>query len=311
VFALTLVANGAAVSSAHAHENNPVVQPSGKSVLVVADTDLNASLFDYLTSCGWTVEYVRNNSAALDTVRERPFDLIITAEVTSAKEDLELLRDIRVVRPHTRMIILTDESTTNDVVDALKQRAFSYFSRPYSFEELAQIIRIAAEAPCWDDGIEVLSATSEWIRLLVRCERACAERMLRYFNELVDLPDKERGEVAYAFREMLLNAMRHGAHFDATQYVEISYLRARRAIACRVKDPGQGFEFNELHHAAVSNPIDNPIRHMLHRDALGLPPGGYGILLSRHLVDELIHNEKGNEVVLIKYLETKPQEELH
>lgn len=299
------------MSSAHAHENNPAVQPSGKSVLVVADAELNASLFDYLNSSGWTVEYVAGNHAALETVKERPFDLIITAEVTSAKEDLELLRHIRVVRPHTRMIILTNESTTRDVVDALKQRAFSYFSKPYSLEDLAQVIRMAADAPSWDDGIEVLSATNEWIRLLVRCEPACAERMLRYFDELVDLPEKERGDVAYAFREMLLNAMRHGARFDATQYVEISYLRAKRAIACRVKDPGQGFAFDELYHAAVSNPIDNPIGHMQYRDALGLPPGGYGILLSRHLVDELIHNEQGNEVLLVKYLDTKPQKELH
>jgi anti-sigma regulatory factor (Ser/Thr protein kinase) len=31
-------------------------------------------------------------------------------------------------------------------------------------------------------------------------------------------------------------------------------------------------------------------------------PGGFGILLAKKLVDELIYNEKGNEVVLVKYL---------
>jgi anti-sigma regulatory factor (Ser/Thr protein kinase) len=280
-------------------------------VLVVAGTSLNIKLFEHLTSTGWEVKYAENNHAALSDASEQQFDLIVTAEATSAKEDIELLRRIRAVRPHTRMIIVTSESTPKDVIAALKQKAFSYFSPPYSFEALALMIRIAAEAPSWDDGIEVLSGTPDWIRLLVRCDRTCADRMLQFFEELVELPDKERGEVAYAFREMLLNAMRHGARFDPTQYIEISYLRVQRAIACRVKDPGQGFAFDELYHAAISNPIDNPIKHMLYREALGLPPGGYGILVSRHLVDELIHNEQGNEVLLVKYLDHIKDMELH
>jgi anti-sigma regulatory factor (Ser/Thr protein kinase) len=32
-------------------------------------------------------------------------------------------------------------------------------------------------------------------------------------------------------------------------------------------------------------------------------PGGFGLLMARKLVDELIYNEQGNEVVLVKYLE--------
>jgi anti-sigma regulatory factor (Ser/Thr protein kinase) len=30
-------------------------------------------------------------------------------------------------------------------------------------------------------------------------------------------------------------------------------------------------------------------------------PGGFGILLSKQLVDELIYNEAGNEVLLVKH----------
>ena len=33
-----------------------------------------------------------------------------------------------------------------------------------------------------------------------------------------------------------------------------------------------------------------------------LRPGGYGVLLPKHLVDELMYSEKGNEVLLVKYL---------
>jgi anti-sigma regulatory factor (Ser/Thr protein kinase) len=105
-----------------------------------------------------------------------------------------------------------------------------------------------------------------------------------------------------AFREMLLNAIEHGAHFDPGQYVEISYLRARHVVMCRVKDPGEGFSLNEIKHAAISNPPDAPLQHQAYRDADGLRPGGFGVLITRNLVDEMIYGERGNEVLLIKYL---------
>jgi len=38
------------------------------------------------------------------------------------------------------------------------------------------------------------------------------------------------------------------------------------------------------------------------REAQGMRPGGFGVLLAKQLVDELIYSEDGNEVLLIKYL---------
>jgi anti-sigma regulatory factor (Ser/Thr protein kinase)/ActR/RegA family two-component response regulator len=278
--------------------------PTGQktALMVLMDLDASAVVIEHLAIQGWAIEYVPDNQGALSLVHDRSFDLIITAETSSAKADIELLRKIRRVRGHIRMIILTSESTPADVISALRENAFSYFSTPYSLEALAQVIRIATEGPCWDDGIEVLSATPAWVRLLTRCDLDTAERLVQFFHEMADLPEQEKNEVAYAFRELLLNAIRHGGKFDPSQYVEISYVRARHMVECRIKDPGQGFSLSELYHAAVANPQDDPTRHVAFREASGLPPGGYGILLSQHLVDELMYSEKGNEVLLVKYI---------
>jgi anti-sigma regulatory factor (Ser/Thr protein kinase) len=271
-------------------------------MLVVAALELNEELFAHLFRQGWTVEFVLSNDEAVLALRRRPFDLIVTAEATSAKEDILLLQRIRSFRPHTRMIILTRDKTSEDVILALREHAFSYFSVPYAFETLRDMIHIAMEQPCWDDGIEVVSATRVWVRLLVRCARSTADRLMQFFVEMVDLPEEEKGQVAYAFREMLINAISYGGRFDPEQWVEISYFRAKHAVVCRIKDPGTGFSLAELQHAAVSNPPDDPIRHMDARETAGMQPGGYGILLSLHLVDELVYNEQGNEVLLVKYL---------
>jgi hypothetical protein len=52
----------------------------------------------------------------------------------------------------------------------------------------------------------------------------------------------------------------------------------------------------------VSNPPSSPVEQAISRASLGMRPGGFGILLTRALVDELIYNEKGNEALLIRYL---------
>lgn len=272
------------------------------ALLVGASPATTVSLGELFSGLGWMVVEVPDNEAALQSVEGRAFDLIITGECSSGAEDVDLLRRIRAVRPHIRIIILTAESTPDDVIASIRERAFSYFSEPISLDALSDMVRMAAEGPSWDDGIEVVSATPSWIRLLVRCERKTADRLLQFFHELAFLPSEEKEAVAYAFREMLLNAMEHGGRFDPAQYVEIAYVRARHLVACRVKDPGEGFSFEELYHAAVSNPKGHPTRHVVYRDAAGLPPGGYGILLAQHMVDELIYGERGNDVLLIKYL---------
>src|SRR5579871_4441668 len=156
------------------------------ALMVLADLDASAMLIDHLATQRWEIEYVPDNESALSLVHERSFDLIITAETTSAKADIALLRKIRRIRPHSRMIILTSDSTPADVVSALREHAFSFFSTPYSLDALAQVIRIAMEGPCWDDGIEVLSATPAWVRLVARCDLNTAERVMQFFHEMID-----------------------------------------------------------------------------------------------------------------------------
>ena len=273
------------------------------ALIVCSSPEVDQLLAGLFEKDKWEIRFAVNNAEALELARIAPFDLIVTAECTPGKEDLELLRRLRMVRPHTRLIILTEQFVPGDVLAAIRERAFSYFSRPFSTERLEEMIRIAMSEPLWEDGIEVLSGTPNWVRLSVRCDLVTANRLLQFYREASDLPDAETEEVAAAFREILMNAMEHGGKFDPTQHVEVSYARTRRMVLCRVKDPGQGFSLEELEHSAIANPEEDPFKHMETREAQGKRPGGFGILMATKLVDDLIYNEKGNEVLLVKYLD--------
>jgi anti-sigma regulatory factor (Ser/Thr protein kinase) len=204
------------------------------------------------------------------------------------------------------MIILSERSTPEDVIASLRENAFSYFRPPFDRVLLADMVHQAISEPCWDDGIEVISATPNWIRLMARCTLVTADRLVQFLRQ-AELPEAEKEDLAVAAHEMLLNAMEHGGKFDPNHYVEISYLRTRRAVACRVKDPGQGFSFEELRHAAVGSSPEDLLSHMAVREDQGLRPGGFGILLAQKLVDELIYDEHGNDVIIIKYLDPRAE----
>jgi DNA-binding NarL/FixJ family response regulator len=268
--------------------------------MVGADAEVIGSVRKVLP--GWLIAPASSNEAALEMLKKRAYDLVLTGVKSSGRQDVDLLRKIRVVRPHVRLIIITAESTPADVIAAMRERAFSYFSQPYSLAAFEQMLILATTGPVWDEGIEISSATPELMQLVARCDLKTADRLVQFIHEVSDLPPNEREAVAFAFREMLMNAIEYGARFDATQHVEISYVRAKHMVLCRVKDPGEGFSLEGLRHAAVTNPESDPTQHAVVRQEQGLRAGGFGILLTKKIIDELIYGEMGNEVVLIKYL---------
>jgi anti-sigma regulatory factor (Ser/Thr protein kinase) len=117
------------------------------------------------------------------------------------------------------------------------------------------------------------------------------------------LPEDTRLDLMQALREVLLNAMEHGAAFNPEQVAEITAVRTARSLVFHVRDPGSGFRPESLTHAAIANPTDDPMAHIRLREEQGMRPGGYGLLLANGTVDELIYSAIGNEVLLIKYVD--------
>jgi anti-sigma regulatory factor (Ser/Thr protein kinase) len=164
-------------------------------------------------------------------------------------------------------------------------------------------VQLAFDSKMWKDDIRIISARSEWITLEVRCKMEAAERTAHFLREMVaDLPPQIREDIAAAFRELLMNAIEHGGKSNPKKRVRVSLLRTSRSVIVHVHDPGTGFSLDFLPHAAISNPDDSPIRHVEVRAESGKRPGGFGILMTRNLVDELLYNERGNAVLFVKYL---------
>jgi anti-sigma regulatory factor (Ser/Thr protein kinase) len=153
-------------------------------------------------------------------------------------------------------------------------------------------------------SIEVISATPNWVELLMSSTREAAEIAQAFVAKLeADLPHELINSIRQALRELLLNAVEWGGKLDPNQKVRIARLRYPRMLLYFVADPGAGFSFEGLAHAAVHQTSAEAIaRVAIVRDELGMRPGGFGIAMARAIADELLYNEAQNEVVLIKYL---------
>jgi two-component system, OmpR family, response regulator len=223
-------------------------------------------------------------------------------------DGLEMLSRLRAHNQDLRVIVMTALSAPEAALSALRDQASDFLTKPFDLPQLLASVKTVFELEPRDIQIEVLSARPEWIELRVPCDIAAIDPLERLMSQLkTDLPPLTRETVTYAFREMLRNAIEHGGKNDPRQFVEVGYLRSPRIILYRIKDPGEGFTIESLYRdegtiAAFLNPEDDPLQHARVREEEGIRPGGFGILIARDLVDEMIYNEKHNEVILIKYL---------
>jgi CheY-like chemotaxis protein len=272
-------------------------------LIVDDDPGVHQLLTSALHAPGREIESAYDGLSGLHRIEAAPFDLVMTDVNMPGLDGLALLEKIKQIRPDARVVVMTRDNTPENIVHAIRERAFSYFSKPFTMNAVCEMAERALYSQPADDDIEVLSAAPHWLGLRLRCKTETADRILQFLRELdMDLPLQEQENIATAFREILMNAIEHGGGSDPKNKVAITYIRTGRSIMYYVGDPGKGFSFQELSHAAISNPAESPYEHVEVREQLGLRPGGFGILMTRNLVDELIYNDKGNEVLLIKYL---------
>jgi len=231
----------------------------------------------------------------IGTVSLAPFDLILAGTVSA-------LSCATRVWPKTPVIVIADQTAPEDVLSAVQNGAYAFFRAPYVVSALTTMVEHALRSSGEDD-LQILSALPAWFGWKLRCKHDAADRVIQFVREsIADTGAPNQENCATAIREILANAIEHGGGLDPSKTVSIVCIRTGRALLWHIKDPGNGFRFEQLPHSAISNPTGSPFEHAEVRERLGMRPGGFGIMLARSLVDDLIYDQAGNEVLLVKYL---------
>jgi CheY-like chemotaxis protein len=274
------------------------------SILVTDDDAATRQMLSgILKKAGYSVATASDGMGALNAVRKKRFDLVLLDIWMPKMTGLGFLGHLHEEQHIPKIVVMTSDQTSDTLLAALRGRVYQFLKKPLDATTLLTTVENALSTSPEVPAIEVISANSQWVELMVPCERSVVSRVQSFLMHMdMDLAPEVIEKVGYAFRELLNNAIEWGGHLDPNLKVRVSYIKTKRMLMYRLDDPGPGFKLEDLKHAAINNPQDNPMAHMQEREAKGLRPGGLGLMLTQQLVDELVYNELRNEVVLIKYL---------
>ena len=124
-------------------EARPPVQATARILLVDDDQIILDSLSGFLELEGYDVTTASSVTVAIDYLAGSSFDLVITDVSMPSADGFELLRHSRTQHPNTAVILITAYGTIESAVEALKQGAYDYLTKPIIDDDVRMMVERA------------------------------------------------------------------------------------------------------------------------------------------------------------------------
>src|SRR5450759_4256864 len=127
------------------------------SILIVDDEEsVRDSLYNWFIEDGYRVECAENANKALSILESDNFDIILADIKMPGMDGLEMLRRIKLLNTETIVIVMTAFATVDTAVQALKDGAFDYVTKPFDPDDLSHLIRNASKQISLTEENEIL-----------------------------------------------------------------------------------------------------------------------------------------------------------
>ena len=115
------------------------------SILIVDDEEsVRDSLYNWFIEDGYRVECAGDAKKALSILESDPFDIILADIKMPGMDGMEMLKRIKTLRKDSIVIIMTAFATVDTAVQALKDGAYDYVTKPFDPDDLSHLIRNAS-----------------------------------------------------------------------------------------------------------------------------------------------------------------------
>lgn len=115
------------------------------SLLIVDDEEsVRDSLYNWFIEDGYLVESAENARTALNMLEKKAYDIVLADIKMPGMDGLEMLKRIKSIKPDAIVIIMTAFATVDTAVQALKDGAFDYVTKPFDPDDLSHLIRNAS-----------------------------------------------------------------------------------------------------------------------------------------------------------------------
>jgi DNA-binding NtrC family response regulator len=116
------------------------------SILIVDDEiSVRDSLYNWFIEDGYHVAWAENAKTALSIIENEAFDIVLADIKMPGMDGLEMLRRIKLLKSDSIIIVMTAFATVETAVQALKDGAFDYITKPFDPDDLSHLIRNASK----------------------------------------------------------------------------------------------------------------------------------------------------------------------
>lgn len=119
---------------------------SRTSILILDDEPIvSKRLQPSLEKKGYEVETFTESMKALQRIREREFDIVITDLKMEGVDGMQILAEVKKRSPRTEVIVITGFATMQTAKESFQQGVLDFLAKPFKLGEIAEVIRRAEE----------------------------------------------------------------------------------------------------------------------------------------------------------------------
>ena len=207
--------------------------PTQTILTIEDDAAIRRGVVDALTFAGYQVIEAGDGDAGCQMALSREYDLLLLDLVLPGKLGLEILKQVRNVRPTVPVIILSARGEENDRVTGLRLGADDYVVKPFSVNELlARVDAVLRRSPGRPSDVSTLQLADGEVDF-DRCEVRFAD------GERIELSERERELLCYLARhagravdrkELLANVWQIDARGVSTRTIDMHVARLREKL---------------------------------------------------------------------------------
>lgn len=128
-----------------------------KKVLIVDDdAELRSNLSEILKGAGYHIAEAPSGKEAVEEITSKDFDIVLLDLMMPKMSGIDVLKEIKKIKPKIRVIMITAFATVENAVDAIKKGASDYISKPFRIDDLLTTIRRVIEEGRFEEGITKL-----------------------------------------------------------------------------------------------------------------------------------------------------------
>ncbi|MDH4261566.1 MAG: ATP-binding protein [Spirochaetia bacterium] len=298
---------------------------SKPKVLVIDEDLVYQSVMSDLLSEHMNISFASNFTEASKEINNNEYSMIISESEISDINVVDLIKKFKLMQANLYFVIITAKRDMNLAIEVMKNGAVDYLLKPFTVEDIANLVekylKFSVNKKFDYDLINIISEEKRSFTLPtnVHILNPFVYELMEMIKRFNEINRNDIFSLRLAIYEMLINAVEHGnlginyekkknllstginyiEYLDSLckiepynqRKIEISYHFLKQSITFNIKDEGDGFDVNKFENRDIKS------------DLLALH--GRGIIISKFNMDKIIYNDKGNEVQLIKYLNTK------